>query len=118
MSTTSQPTIQPGRFGICAGTHNDQSTRLMVQLMEEKGVHRDHKDFTFSQLLGMSDHLTFNLAFHGYQASKYVPYGPVREVLPYLTRRAEENASIRGQASRELQLITRELRRRTRAGRK
>ena len=103
---------QPGRFGICAGTHNDQSTRLMVQLMEENGIGRDHPDYTFSQLLGMSDHLTFNLAFHGYQASKYVPYGPVREVLPYLTRRAEENASIRGQVSRELQLITRELRRR------
>ena len=93
-------------------SHNEQSNLLAVQLMEEKGLPLNHKHLHFSQLLGMSDHITFNLAKAGCSVSKYVPFGPIKDVVPYMMRRAEENSSVAGQTSRELVLIERELRRR------
>lgn len=100
--------------GVVVGSHNEASTRLFVDLLQARGVTPGDRRFEFSQLLGMSDHLTYNLANAGFRTSKYVPYGPVRAVLPYLFRRAEENTSIQGQAGRELQLIEREIARRSR----
>ena len=96
----------------CLGTHNVASTRLLTDLIDEHGVRRDHPNLRFAQLLGMSDNLTFNLAHAGFSVAKYMVYGPVREVFPYLVRRAQENASVTGEAGRELQLIEKELRRR------
>ncbi len=100
------------RFGLCAGTHNEQSSMLLTKLMQEKNIPSNTSQIYFSQLLGMSDHISFNLAHAGYNVAKYVPYGPVKEVLPYLIRRAEENTSVAGQTSRELSLLTREVKRR------
>lgn len=100
------------RTALVAGTHNEASTRLLTELMDKHGIRRDDARVHFSQLLGMSDHLTYNLAAAGYNVCKYVPYGPVRSVVPYLTRRAEENTSIRGQIGRELALVIQERRRR------
>lgn len=97
---------------ICAGTHNEQSTARLMALMAAQGIDNRDKRVYFSQLLGMSDHISYNLAAVGYNVAKYVPYGPVAKVLPYLTRRAEENSSIRGQAGRELGLIRQEMSRR------
>jgi len=99
-------------IAVCAGTHNESSSRLLVQLMEEKGIVSGHRHVYFSQLFGMSDHISFNLAKAGYNVAKYVPYGPVREVLPYLIRRAQENTSVKGQTGRELSLIIKEKERR------
>ncbi|HLG03451.1 MAG TPA: proline dehydrogenase family protein, partial [Bacteroidia bacterium] len=93
------------RIGLCAGTHNEYSSMLLVKLMEEKKIPADHPFVCFSQLLGMSDHISYNLANAGYNVAKYVPYGPVRDVLPYLIRRAQENTSVKGQTGRELSLI-------------
>ena len=100
----------------CVGSHNEYSTRYQMQLMEEKGIPKDHPHLTFSQLYGMSDNLTFNLAEAGYKVSKYIPYGPVADVIPYLIRRAQENSSVNGEMGRELQFITKELQRRRAAG--
>lgn len=97
---------------IVAGTHNEQSCRYLTELMKEKGVAVNDKSIYFAQLLGMSDHISYNLAHAGYNVAKYVPYGPLKEVLPYLSRRAEENSSVKGQAGRELSLINTELKRR------
>ncbi len=105
------------RFAVCVGTHNEQSTLLMARLMHEKGLPRDDKRVWFSQLLGMSDNISYNMAAAGYNVVKYVPYGPVRQVLPYLIRRAEENTSARGQTGRELGLIAAERKRRKREAR-
>lgn len=96
----------------CIASHNEESNMLAVQQMQKKGLPHDHPHIHFSQLLGMSDHITFNLANEGYNASKYVPYGPVEDVIPYLMRRAKENTSVQGQTSRELTLIRKELKRR------
>ena len=96
------------RISICAGTHNEESSLLLTKLMEEKNIAHNDERIYFSQLLGMSDHISFNLAKAGYRVAKYVPYGPVKAVLPYLIRRAEENTSMAGQMSRELSLITQE----------
>ncbi|HRH68452.1 MAG TPA: proline dehydrogenase family protein [Flavobacteriales bacterium] len=105
------------RFAVCVGTHNEQSTLLMADLMEQKGMpHKDHRIW-FAQLLGMSDNISFNMAAAGFNVAKYVPYGPVREVLPYLIRRANENTSARGQTGRELGLILAERKRRSAHGR-
>ena len=93
-------------------SHNEQSNLLAVKLMEEKGLPIDHHHLHFSQLLGMSDHITFNLAKAGCSVSKYVPFGPIKDVVPYLMRRAEENSSVSGQTGRELVLIEKELNRR------
>ncbi|TXI75688.1 MAG: proline dehydrogenase [Flavobacteriales bacterium] len=100
------------RFAVCVGTHNEQSSLLMARLMGESGLPRDDRRIWFAQLLGMSDHISFNMAAAGYNVAKYVPYGPVSQVLPYLIRRAEENTSARGQTGRELGLIQAERQRR------
>ena len=105
------------RISFCAATHNEDSCRLLAAAIAERGVDRDHPHLQFAQLLGMSDHISFNLADAGFNASKYVPYGPVREVVPYLIRRAEENRSVAGQVGRELKLIQQEIARRKTAGR-
>lgn len=98
--------------GVCAGTHNEESSMLLTEIMAEKGIPNDHPSIYFAQLLGMSDHISFNLADAGYNVAKYVPFGPVKEVMPYLLRRAEENTSVAGQTSRELKLIMKERKRR------
>jgi len=103
------------RVSICAGTHNEESSALLTELMAEKGIEPGDKRIYFSQLLGMSDHISFNLSHLGYNVAKYVPYGPVKAVIPYLTRRARENSSVAGQMGRELSLIENELKRRATA---
>ena len=95
-----------------AGTHNERSTHLLAQMMHQRGLAHDHQHIFFSQLYGMSDNLSYVLAKSGYNVSKYVPYGPVADAVPYLIRRAEENSSVTGQMSRELELISLELERR------
>jgi proline dehydrogenase len=99
-------------IALCAGSHNEESAQLLLRLMEEKQIDNNHPHIYFAQLLGMSDHISFNLSDQHYNVAKYVPYGPVKEVLPYLIRRAEENTSVKGQTGRELQLIRAELKRR------
>jgi proline dehydrogenase len=99
-------------IALLAGTHNENSCRLLSDLLNEKKVLHNHPHVYFSQLLGMSDNLSFNLADAGYNVAKYVPYGPVKSVLPYLFRRAQENTAIAGQMSRELSLIIKEKKRR------
>lgn len=100
------------RISICAGTHNEKSSILLMNLMHEKGLDPGDERVYFSQLLGMSDHISFTLAKAGYRVAKYVPYGPISAVLPYLTRRAQENTSIAGQTGRELGLLAAEMKRR------
>lgn len=99
-------------FALCGGTHNEKSSLHLADLIEKKGLDKADKRIFFAQLLGMSDHISYNLANAGYNVAKYVPYGPIREVLPYLIRRAEENTSVSGQTSRELSLIIKERTRR------
>jgi proline dehydrogenase len=93
-------------------THNEESSLLLANLIDEKGLPRNHPAIFFSQLYGMSDNLTHVLAEQGYNVAKYVPYGKVRTMMPYLFRRAEENSSVEGQTSRELQFIQQEIKRR------
>lgn len=100
-------------IGLVCGTHNEQSCRVLTDLLEKLDIDAQHPRVYFSQLLGMSDHLSFNLSDAGYNVAKYVPYGPIKAVMPYLFRRAQENTSIAGQTSRELDLILREKRRRS-----
>lgn len=100
------------KFSICAGTHNEKSSAYLVELMSKKNLKKNDHRIYFAQLLGMSDHISFNLAHLGYNVAKYVPYGPVREVMPYLMRRAQENTSVAGQMGRELSLIVKEKERR------
>lgn len=97
---------------IFNGTHNERSSRYLAELVIQKGLRRDDPRIWFAQLYGMSDHISFNLAHEGFNVAKYVPYGPVRSVMPYLIRRAEENTSIAGQTSRELRLLRQERARR------
>ena len=99
-------------FSIFSGTHNEESTYKLMQIMAEKGIANQNEHIWFGQLFGMSDHISFNLAKEGYHVAKYLPYGPVRDVMPYLIRRAEENTSVSGQTSRELQLLKKEKKRR------
>ncbi|MES2763554.1 MAG: proline dehydrogenase family protein [Bacteroidota bacterium] len=100
-------------MGLCAGTHNESSSLYLVELMAKHSISPSDKRIYFSQLLGMSDHISYNLALSGYNVAKYVPYGPVKEVLPYLMRRAQENTSVKGQTGRELSLIIKEKERRS-----
>lgn len=100
------------RIAFCAGTHNESSSLHLVDLMKKKNISNNNSHVFFSQLLGMSDHISYNLANAGYRVAKYVPYGPVKEVLPYLIRRAQENTSVKGQSGRELSLIIKEKSRR------
>lgn len=101
-------------ISICVGTHNEYSCKYLVELMTQHHISPTDPHFYFAQLLGMSDNISFNLSKAGYNVAKYVPYGPVDAVMPYLFRRAEENTSVAGQASREFVLIKRELVRRKR----
>jgi proline dehydrogenase len=93
---------------IFNGTHNEYSSLYLTELMRERKIDPGDKRVWFSQLYGMSEHISFNLAAAGYNVAKYVPYGPVRYVLPYLMRRVEENTSVKGQTGRELSLIAKE----------
>ena len=97
---------------FCCGTHNEDSNILLTELMKKYNISQRDERIYFAQLLGMSDHISFNLAHEAYQVAKYVPYGPVKDVMPYLLRRADENTSVAGQTGRELQLISKEWRRR------
>ena len=96
----------------CVASHNEESVTRHITRMAEMGIPADHPNVRFSQLLGMSDNLTFNLAEAGYNVSKYMVYGPVHEVLPYLVRRAQENTSVTGEAGRELKMLDEEVARR------
>lgn len=96
----------------CTATHNLKSNMLQARLIDELGIQKNHSHLNFCQLLGMSDYITYNLAAAGYNVAKYLVYGPVRDVVPYLIRRAEENTSITGEMSRELGLIRKEMKRR------
>lgn len=100
------------QIALCCGTHNEKSSLYLTQLMKEHNIQKENAYFYFAQLLGMSDHISYNLSKAGYNVAKYVPYGPVKEVMPYLIRRANENTSVAGQTSRELSLIRKELKRR------
>ncbi len=94
------------------GTHNEDSNYLAMEIMEEKNIAINDPRVWFGQLYGMSDHITFNLATKGYNVAKYIPFGPVKDVMPYLIRRAEENTSVAGQTNRELSLLKKEKNRR------
>tara|TARA_R110002012_G_scaffold66701_1_gene174349 strand:- start:1851 stop:3023 length:1173 start_codon:yes stop_codon:yes gene_type:complete len=99
-------------IGLFVGTHNELSTYLTMDLMKQKGISKNDDRIWFGQLFGMSDHITFNLGAEGYNVAKYIPFGPVKDVMPYLIRRAEENTSVAGQTSRELTLLKKEKERR------
>ena len=99
-------------LAFCNASHNAESAALQVELMDKKSIPHGHPHTMFSQLYGMSDNVTFNLSAAGFRVSKYVPYGQVREVIPYLIRRAQENSSVTGDAGRELSLILQEVKRR------
>ncbi|PLK44584.1 proline dehydrogenase family protein [Emticicia sp. TH156] len=99
-------------LSICLGTHNEESSLLCADLMTQHNISKSDERIWFAQLLGMSDNISYNLANAGYNVAKYVPYGPVEAVMPYLFRRAEENTSIAGQSSREFLLIKKEKQRR------
>ncbi|MBT1685510.1 proline dehydrogenase family protein [Dawidia soli] len=100
------------QMAFMCGSHNEQSNLYLTQLMEQHGIPGNDDRVWFAQLYGMSDNISFNLAKAGYKVAKYMPYGPVRSVMPYLFRRAQENTSVAGQSSRELILIRKELQRR------
>lgn len=103
------------RCELFLGSHSEDSAQRVIQWMKEQELPADYSKIWFSQLYGMADHISFNLAAQGYQVVKYLPYGPVKEVIPYLIRRAEENTSVGGQSPRELSLIKKELKRRKQA---
>jgi proline dehydrogenase len=99
-------------ISIFSGTHNEQSCLKLIELMRQKGIDKNNPNIWFGQLYGMSDHISFNLANNGYNVAKYLPFGPVKDVMPYLIRRAEENTSVAGQTTRELSLLKQERKRR------
>lgn len=99
-------------FELFMGTHNEESNHLLAKLIDEKGLAHNDPRIHFAQLLGMSDNISFNLAHEGYNVTKYVPYAKVKDVVPYLVRRAEENTSVAGQTGRELSLLQKEMKRR------
>jgi proline dehydrogenase len=100
------------KFNLFCGTHNEESVYKIINMIDQIGIERSSGKIWFGQLFGMSDHITFNLANENYNVVKYLPYGPIKEVIPYLIRRAEENTSVKGQTSRELTLIKNEISRR------
>jgi proline dehydrogenase len=100
------------KFNLFCGTHNEESIYKIIKMIDQMGIERSSGKIWFGQLFGMSDHITFNLANENYNVVKYLPYGPIKEVIPYLIRRAEENTSVKGQTSRELTLIKNEISRR------
>jgi proline dehydrogenase len=99
-------------MSLCAGTHNEESSSLLTELMQKYHIDKNDERIYFAQLLGMSDHISYNLSNNSFKVAKYVPYGPIEEVMPYLLRRADENTSVAGQTSRELNLIMKERNRR------
>lgn len=100
------------RVSVFAGTHNERSSYLLMEEIEQRQLKRNDPRIWFGQLYGMSDHISFNLGKAGYNVAKYLPFGPVRDVMPYLIRRAEENTSVAGQTNRELELLKAERKRR------
>ena len=100
------------KIALIVASHNDYSNLYTTQLLDEKGLPHNHPHVHFSQLYGMSDNITFNLAKAGCSVSKYLPFGPIKDVIPYLMRRAQENSSMSGQTGRELSLIEKEIKRR------
>ena len=101
-----------GDLSIFIGTHNEASCYLAMEIMEKYNISKEDNNVWFGQLYGMSDHISFNLAAQGYNVAKYIPFGPVKDVMPYLIRRAEENTSVAGQTNRELSLLKEEKKRR------
>ena len=99
-------------IALFAGTHNEESSYRLMQLMAENNIANSDPRIWFGQLYGMSDHISFNLADKGYNVAKYLPFGPVRDVMPYLIRRADENTSVAGQTNREVALLKKERKRR------
>ncbi len=99
-------------MAIFAGTHNEESSYKLMEMLTAKGISKSDSRIWFGQLYGMSDNISYNLAVNGYNVAKYLPFGPVRDVMPYLIRRAEENTSVAGQTSRELNLLKTERTRR------
>jgi len=99
-------------MAIFAGTHNEESSYKLIKIMQERSFDKSDRRFWFGQLYGMSDNISFNLSANSYNVAKYLPFGPVRDVMPYLIRRAEENTSVAGQTSRELNLLSTERKRR------
>ena len=99
-------------FSLFCGSHNEKSIYNILDIMKESKMQKNNPKIWFGQLYGMSDNISFNLAEQGYNVIKYLPFGPIKEVIPYLIRRAEENTSVKGQTSRELELIKKELKRR------
>jgi proline dehydrogenase len=99
-------------FSIFLGSHNEQSVLNAILLADKMAISKNNQNLYFGQLFGMSDNLTFTLAKNGYNSVKYLPYGPVKDVVPFLIRRAEENTSVSGQTNRELELIKSEVKRR------
>ena len=99
-------------MSLFAGTHNEESCYKLMQIIQEKNIANNDSGIWFGQLYGMSDHISFNLAQKGYNVAKYLPFGPVKDVMPYLIRRAEENTSVAGQTTRELCLLKKERKRR------
>ncbi len=99
-------------ISLFAGTHNEESSYHLMELMKDAAIANKDPRVWFGQLFGMSDHISFNLANQGYNVAKYLPFGPVRDVMPYLIRRAEENTSVAGQTTRELGLLKKEKKRR------
>ena len=99
-------------MAIFCGTHNEESSYLLMELIESSGYSKNDPRLWFGQLFGMSDNISFNLANQGFNVAKYLPFGPVKDVMPYLIRRAEENTSVAGQTNRELDLIAKERKRR------
>lgn len=99
-------------ISVVIASHNESSNMRAAATMHEKGISKEHPHVHFSQLYGMSDHITFNMAKEGFQVSKYLPFGPIRDVIPYLMRRAQENSSVSGQTGRELSLLNKEMARR------
>ncbi|UEG48571.1 proline dehydrogenase family protein [Ferruginibacter lapsinanis] len=104
------------RISLIVASHNEYSNLLVIELLQQKNIPLDHPHIHFSQLYGMSDNITFNLAKEGCKVSKYLPFGPIKDVIPYLMRRAQENTSVSGQTGRELSLIEKELLRRKNSG--
>jgi len=99
-------------MAIFVGTHNEESSYKLLEMQIAKGISKNDQRIWFGQLYGMSDNISYNLAAQGYNVAKYLPFGPVRDVMPYLIRRAEENTSVAGQTSRELNLLNTERKRR------
>ncbi|WP_218598815.1 proline dehydrogenase family protein [Polaribacter sp. NJDZ03] len=104
--------IEQPKMALFAGTHNEDSSYLLMDLAKKHNIKENDNRLWFGQLFGMSDHISYNLANQGYNVAKYLPFGPVRDVMPYLIRRAEENTSVSGQTSRELNLLKTERKRR------